>query len=212
MPNRRCDACCKETAFSSDGFCEECGRNLAASRIYASRDRGQPSRISSFIDETVFIIERSFDYLSKNILFLAMVFTIGFAVWSNFGSPIWSNEQKVYRAACLGTIISGECTSRSSPSAPLTFKAIDTQQTVVYWADENLPSRLDNCVVRNHKNWHCTSKTTSGDFLYMQDGVLISSRQSLDLQEKVNSQAVIYQVPKWKWGLYKLRSYFTRAP
>jgi hypothetical protein len=207
--NRRCDACRKETAFSSDGFCEECGRNAAASRIFLE---SQPLRISRFTDKASYLTGRFLVEVSAIFVLLTIVFAIGFFVWSNIGSPIWSDERTVYRATCFGSIISGECTSRSSPSPPITFKAIEAKQIIVYWTDDALPSRLESCVVRNQENWHCTINSRSGDFLYMKDGELLGSSDSLDIPKTIDAQIGIYQVPKWKWGLYKLRSYFIRTP
>ena len=68
----------------------------------------------------------------------------------------FQNEVTVYNMFCTEGLKEGKCTSKEGTANPTTYKVIFEQQTIIYWSGNNTaPNRLQNCAIRNTKNWSC---------------------------------------------------------
>jgi hypothetical protein len=80
---------------------------------------------------------------------------------------------------------------------PVTYKALNEQQQVIYWVEGFPPYSYENCAIRNDANWNCKVKSAFGDYeVQMVDGKYADARVEM-------SEAEI--VPKWKYWLTKVQ-------
>src|SRR5262249_53101705 len=83
-------------------------------------------------------------------------------IWAFSEQNPFRSEVTVYYAFCAGGLKQGKCDTKEETSNTTTFKAMPDQQTVIYWYGDERPKRLQNCAVRDARNWSCQLETMSG--------------------------------------------------
>ncbi len=91
---------------------------------------------------------------------LFLVVTPFVALWAFSDSLPFQDEVTVYETICHGERKDGDCKGKEEPIGKKTFKPMTDQQIVLVWADNVAPVRLENCAVRDVRNWAC-----DGEFL-----------------------------------------------
>ena len=110
-------------------------------------------------------------------------------VWLTFDNAPFTSEIMVYQGWCPSARTDvGTCQSGEEAGNPVTYKASQETQSVVYWFKDQVPSRLTGCAVRDAKNWSC--QRGGGYATAMVDG---------RLSETSKLGVMFYQVPKYKW-------------
>lgn len=131
---------------------------------------------------------------------LFIVVTSFFGLWVFSDSLPLVDEVTVYVTICHGERKNGDCIGKEEPIGKTTYKPMTDQQIVLFWRDHDAPIRLQNCAVRDVRNWGCTS--SNGLRSEMIDG---RYRRTISDRTSSPSDSVI-QVPKWRWWLLKLNA------
>jgi len=128
---------------------------------------------------------------------IALGLVVGVAVgilgtnWIPFTSKV-----TVYRVMCSGEIKNGSCEGKKWPLDRITFEVSEDQQRVIMSFNKGDPDllRMDDCVVKDKKNWTCTTGGVLRDSMIQ--GEYKREPPSLDT----------YYVPRWKWWILQLSS------
>ena len=119
----------------------------------------------------------------------AILFFVGVAAWLSFDNAPFSNEIVVYQGWCpTPRTDSGVCRASEESGNPITYKASQETQSVIYWFKSQAPSRMTACAVRDATNWSCSQG----------DGYSTAMVEGMRL-ETSKLGVMYYQVPKYKW-------------
>lgn len=193
-----CKSCNRETTFSSDDFCDVCGRNESASIQFLQRRNEVEKR--KLITKVMYAMDKAFN-IALGLLIASMPV---FAIWILTESVPFSDEVKVYRMFCPGALNSAQCASAGVPVGSVTFKVVVDQQTVVYWYDEQSPRRLKDCSVRNSENWSCLFPSLQSEGPSARWEMVDGNYRDAGSPSGGPSTIFVYQVPKWRWWVAKL--------
>lgn len=196
-----CKSCKRETTFSSDGFCDVCGRNESASIQYLQRRDDVEKENRKGLAKAINAFEKAFTVTCGLLLALVPVFVI----WIFTESVPFSGETKVYRMFCPKSLNNGQCTSAGVPMGSVTFKVLADHQTVVYWYDEQSPHRLKECSVRNPENWSCQFPSEQSGGQVARWEMVDGNYRDAGSPSGEPSAVFVYQVPKWRWWAAKVR-------
>lgn len=112
----------------------------------------------------------------------------------------FASEVTVFETICHGVRKDGDCQGKEEPLTKTTYKPMTDQQIVLAWGDDSAPVRLNNCAVRDGRNWAC-------------DGILGSRSQMIDGRYhrisgdwSSSPSDSVFQVTKWYWWWLKLDS------
>ena len=122
-------------------------------------------------------------------LFLIVALALG--IFLKLDSDFWKDEVTVYK------IYHNSKTGVDETFKPVTYKALNEQQQIIYWADGSAPYSYERCAIRNSENWNCKVKSEFGDYdVQMVDGKYTDARIAMSGAEIV---------PKWKYWLTKVQ-------
>ncbi len=140
---------------------------------------------------------------SGDIGFIASIvslFVLQFvALWAFSESLPFRDEITVYQTFCTGARKDEVCKSKEEAADQMTYQVSTDQQTVIFWiVNGDAPERLQQCAVRNAKNWSCRDERIKNTFVRE----MINGQYRLSIEPDIYSGAsdhAYYQVPKWRW-------------
>ena len=91
------------------------------------------------------------------MIMIALCGGVAVAIWGSNWIP-FTSEVTVYKVVCYEELKNGKCEGNGVSGYRKTFKAIESQQSVVvsYVGDHPSVYWMDNCVVKDKNNWKCT--------------------------------------------------------
>jgi hypothetical protein len=140
---------------------------------------------ATLAQQKVVTMQRILDHVIVWVTLIA----IGMGIWITFDNIPFASEIVVYQGWCpTAKTQAGVCQTGEESGNPITYKASQETQSVVYWFNNQAPSRMTNCAVRDAKNWSCNQGEEYSTA--MVDGKL----------SEINKLGVMYyQVPKYRW-------------
>lgn len=139
------------------------------------------------------------DFFFVLLFFVIFGFGIAWLIgWGLFSWNPFSSEIKTYPVACNGEIKKDYCKGKILVVGPEIYAVFPEKQIVIFQnlEENNPPTELQNCTVRDKKNWTC-SHPVLGQF-EMIDG---------DLKHPWN---IVRYIPKWKWWTCKYSVFFCK--
>lgn len=128
-------------------------------------------------------------HIVSRVIVCITVLAAGLGLWLAFDNLPLASEIVVYQGWCPTTRTeAGVCLAGEQSGNPITYKASQETQSVVYWFKSQPPSHMTNCAVRDSLNWSCNPG--EGYSTVMVDG---------NVSETSRLGAMFYQVPKYKW-------------
>jgi hypothetical protein len=121
-------------------------------------------------------------------------------IWAANLWEIFHNEVTVYYMLCTGEQKEEQCNSKDVMATQTTYKAITEQQTVIYWhGDNDTPSRLRYCAVRDAQNWSCQlgNKLKANPTIEWQ--MVNGEYYEVNHEFYDRPKGIFYPVSKWHW-------------
>lgn len=93
---------------------------------------------------------------SSGFVLLVVAALAALFAWFLFEQTPFAREVTVYQAWCpTARTKAGVCDSGEEAANPVTYEAMPSTQTVVYWFKGGAPTSLTHCAVRDASNWSC---------------------------------------------------------
>jgi len=134
------------------------------------------------------------DRLVEQVIAWGVLIAVALGAWLSFDNIPFANEVVVYQGWCPTTRTeAGVCKAGEESVNPITYKASQATQSVVYWFKDQAPTHMTNCAVRDAKNWSCNQ----GEGLY--STVMIDGKLSQTSTSRFGVVSPFYQVSKFRW-------------
>lgn len=109
-------------------------------------------------------------------------------------------EITVYPISCSKPYIHSTCPDLLIPLNRTTNRVFVEKQNVIYWMpdfNDNPPSRLEKCAVRDVRNWSCEYPDSSGK-VSMASGHLIEEQSNADNMSSLPQVQYVSQIEWWR--------------